>query len=439
MTNQKTLPPIFGGIKKVLDFFTKSSVSMGFILTAIVLACVLSFYRTDPQVIALVQFTQPAFDLFKNGVTYLAMVFIPLAIGISGAKALIERGFWVYVRTIGQYLLMASMAVTLGISILGWQPMVSALSPSLELSIFGELVENFLATATPVAADNTQTIAERMFASPLIQAVFLGLVISFSVWGYSLLRVRNKAPKFYQDSWLIWPDKVKSIVLHALKYFVALIAPVAVFSALSTALKDEGLAVLLRYLLPIVCVFIALVIQCIALYIFQLVMTRHNPMVLLKTGMPAIIRAFGTSSSKAAIDLAIDAVVKRGVNRDFAEFQTVVGTSFNMDGTAIYMSSITVLMAMALGVPLDFADYITVVILSLFYSMGAAGIPSGSLIFLGFIFEAVGIPPAAVLVIIPIDPVVLDRMRTTVNIYGDMVGAYVRGVREGMMDSNPSH
>ena len=144
--------------------------------------------------------------------------------------------------------------------------------------------------------------------------------------------------------------------------------------------------------------------------------------------------AFATSSSKAALGTAVTHVHERmGVSEANANFILPLGSSINMDGTAIYLGICAVFFAQAYGIHLDFSQYLMLMLTCTLGSIGAAGIPSGSIIFMGMVLGSVGLPLDGIGIILGVDRI-LDMIRTTVNITGDAAVTVLVDRSEGMLD-----
>ena len=128
--------------------------------------------------------------------------------------------------------------------------------------------------------------------------------------------------------------------------------------------------------------------------------------------------AFSTSSSKATLSTAMRVVNERiGVSKTSTSFVLPLGASINMDGTAIYLGICALFFSQATGHVLTYHDYAMLVLTATLGSIGAAGIPSGSIIFMGMVLTSVGIPMEGIGIILGVDRI-LDMFRTTVNITG---------------------
>jgi Na+/H+-dicarboxylate symporter len=112
------------------------------------------------------------------------------------------------------------------------------------------------------------------------------------------------------------------------------------------------------------------------------------------------------------------------VKPEIAGFVIPLGATINMDGTALYEAAAALFVANLVGIELSFAQQLIVFITAMIAAMGAPGIPSAGMVTMVLVLQSVGLPAEAIAILLPIDRV-LDTLRTTVNVEGDMVGSLV--------------
>jgi solute carrier family 1 (neuronal/epithelial high affinity glutamate transporter), member 1 len=139
----------------------------------------------------------------------------------------------------------------------------------------------------------------------------------------------------------------------------------------------------------------------------------------------ALFTAFSTSSSAATLPLTLEAVEQNNqVNRRASRFVIPLGATLNMDGTALYEAVAVIFIAQALGIDLTFGQQLLIVLTATLAAVGAAGIPEAGLVTMVIVLNAVDLPLEGIELILAVDWL-LDRFRTTVNVWGDAVGAAV--------------
>jgi Na+/H+-dicarboxylate symporter len=138
---------------------------------------------------------------------------------------------------------------------------------------------------------------------------------------------------------------------------------------------------------------------------------------------PAQLTALSTSSSAATLPVTMNCVENRlGISKGVTSFVCSMGSTLNMDGTAMYQAMAATFIAQLYGIELTLPQQFTLLITATLASIGAPGIPSGGMVLLVAVLESVGIPPQGMAVILGVDPL-LDRLRTVINVTGDAVAS----------------
>jgi len=142
----------------------------------------------------------------------------------------------------------------------------------------------------------------------------------------------------------------------------------------------------------------------------------------------ALATAFATASSSATLPVTLECTEEAGVSRRAAGFVLPLGATVNMDGTALYEAVAVIFIAQVYGLPLGPAEQAILFLTATLAAIGAAGIPEAGLVTMVMVLAAVHLPMGGMALILAIDWL-LDRMRTTVNVWGDAVGAAVIDAR----------
>merc|ERR1711920_605021 len=148
--------------------------------------------------------------------------------------------------------------------------------------------------------------------------------------------------------------------------------------------------------------------------------TKKNPLMYVYNLLPALLTAFGTSSSAAALPVTTQACVeKNGVAPHIAKFVLSLGATINMDGTGLYLICAAFFIGTIEGVTFGLGKFATMAVLAMLCSLGTAPVPSASLVLLSTIMTSVGIPLTSTFGLVWAVDWLLDRMRTVVNVAGD--------------------
>ncbi|MFB0612409.1 dicarboxylate/amino acid:cation symporter [Aurantiacibacter poecillastricola] len=133
----------------------------------------------------------------------------------------------------------------------------------------------------------------------------------------------------------------------------------------------------------------------------------------------AIAVAYSTASSSATLPVTLRCTQRNlGVSKPTSSFVVSLGSTINMDGTAMYLGLVTLFGAQLFGVDLSWSDYFVIALLATVGSIGAAGIPGGGLVMMGAVFSAVGVPLETIAFVAGVDRI-MDMMRTATNVTGD--------------------
>ncbi|CAK8685606.1 unnamed protein product [Clavelina lepadiformis] len=163
----------------------------------------------------------------------------------------------------------------------------------------------------------------------------------------------------------------------------------------------------------------------IVLPLIYFIVVRKNPFKYLSGVLQALFTALATSSSSATLPVTLSCLENNNkIDKRVTRFVLPIGATINMDGTALYEAVAAIFIAQANGIVLNFGQIVTVSVTATFASIGAAGVPQAGLVTLIIVLSAVGLPTEDITLILAIDWL-LDRIRTTVNVLGDSIGAGV--------------
>ena len=209
------------------------------------------------------------------------------------------------------------------------------------------------------------------------------------------------------------------------------IAPLGIFGLIAGRIAETGgggnfVVELVKLGKYAVTVIFGLIIHCSLvlpsiLYFFS----GTNPLSYAKGAANALATAFSTASSSATLPVTMECVeVNNRISKESSSFVLPLGATINMDGTALYESVAAIFIAQLYGIDLSFGHQATIFFTATLAAIGAAGIPEAGLITMVIVLKSVGLPEEGIGLLLSIDWF-LDRCRTTVNVWGDAVGAAV--------------
>ena len=370
---------------------------------------------------------QPLGDMFINAVKMLIvpLIFSSLIAGMTSLKDLRKLGR-IGGKTLLIFLITSVLAILLGIllsniirpgtgvSLAGANPSVSLPDPSSQESPLKTTLMNLI-PSNPVKA---------MAEGNVLQIIFFAILFGVTI---NLVGDKGKPVQAFFESLAEIMYRLTGIIMEA--------APIGVFALMAAVVGQYGL----KFLLPLIKVvlamyFISLVHIVVVFGGALLLVARLSPIRFLKGFLDAIVLAYSTSSSSAALPVSMRCCQENlGVPEDAASLVLPLGATINMNGTAIYQGICAVFLAQAYGIELSFADYTTMIMTAILASIGTAGIPGAGLIMLSMVLSSVGIPLEGIALVAGIDRI-LDMVRSTVNVTGDALAAVLVSASEKELD-----
>lgn len=142
---------------------------------------------------------------------------------------------------------------------------------------------------------------------------------------------------------------------------------------------------------------------------------------ILRESLPVFSTAFGTSSSMATLPIAMHTVDRLQAKPFATRFMLPLCASINVGGMMMYEMAAALFFSQMLGIDLSLSQQILLAIACILGGMAEGGIPESSMVSLVVVFRIVNIPLSAITVLLPLDRII-DRLRTVVNIFGNMCG-----------------
>ena len=205
--------------------------------------------------------------------------------------------------------------------------------------------------------------------------------------------------------------------------------PYGVFALSFSNFARNGVLLFGPYARITLCVIVCVLLMLMVIYpIIVAIFCRENPYKVLGKFRQPILTAFVTRSSAATLPMSFLACDNAGVDRKLSSFSLPMGATVNMDGVCVHLPVFVILAANMFGHDLTFAQVATLCLSILFASIGAGGIPGGSVFLLFMVLDAMGLPQEQVTFIVAlalgINPI-LDMFETACNVTGDNICTYV--------------
>jgi Na+/H+-dicarboxylate symporter len=326
----------------------------------------------------------------RVGLYYVATTLIAVTIGIATTQIL-QPGKYLDKKAISKIVPMESAEV-------------ETPEPIKRLKL-GEVIPSLL-TQNPFGA---------MVNGQMMQVVLLAMFM-----GIALMALSNENAKPLLDL-LNSLQQVSMVVIHWAMH----LAPIAVFGLMARLLSQIGWNAMVGLGAYVATVVIGLSLVLVVYLILAATLGKIKPWTFMRAARDAQLLAFSTSSSAAVMPLTIETAEKKlGVRSSVAQFIIPLGTTINMDGTALYQGAATIFLAQVFNVDLSLGQLLLVVTTATVSSIGAPGTPGVGIAILSMILANVGIPANGIVLIVAVDRI-LDMCRTVINVSGDLTAAAV--------------
>ena len=354
-------------------------------------------------------------DLLK--MILIPLVFCSIVVGIANLRQH-QQMHRVWATTL--IFFVTSMAIAIALALVAgnyFKP-----GAGLQLAMFGDAMQNFQAKQLPLPEFLAQFL-HGLFVNPfaalsqgnilavVIFALFLGIALVMG--GERFKNILGLLQEGLEITMLIvgWVMKLAPFGIAAL-----LIKLVAVQDAAMLGTLAKFVAVVFGTLLVH-----GVIILPFILYLF----TGKSPLWFWRGAREALVTAFATSSSSATLPVTLRCVTQHlHVKPEIAGFVVPLGATINMDGTALYEAAAALFIANLAGIELSLVQQLIVAFTAMIAAIGAPGIPSAGMVTMVMVLQSVGLPVEAIAILLPVDRL-LDTLRTTVNVQGDMVGSLV--------------
>jgi len=224
-------------------------------------------------------------------------------------------------------------------------------------------------------------------------------------------------------------------VMYKLTSLVMELAPIGVYGIIAWISGTFGSNVLLQLgkfiiLYYATCILFVAVVFCGVLWFIA----RLDPIPFFRGMTDSIMVAFSTGSSSASLPVTIRCVQdKLGVSRNISSFVVPLGSTVNMNGTAIFQGMAALFISQAYGIDLDLTTIVSIVITATLSAVGTAGIPGSGFIMLTAVLSSAGLPLEGLAILYGVDRL-RDMIGTVLNVLGDAVVAVTVAKNEGELD-----
>ena len=278
----------------------------------------------------------------------------------------------------------------------------------------------------PSVTDLFVTIAPQNIFESLSKGEILPVIIFSILLGMALLKINEKAKPV-----ITFFDSCYEAVMQITHWVISL-TPIGVFALSANIVATLGVSSLLNVLSYFFTVALGLTIHAVVILPIVLkIFGKYSPVDLCKKLIPALAIAAPTASGAAAMPVTMECLNKAvGVPNKITSFVVSLGTTIDMNGTALYQGVAVMFIAQMYGIHLDLFQQGLIVVTAFLASAGAAAVPGAGLVTMVIILNAVAVPIEGLALILPVDRI-LDSCRTTVNLWSNSIGTLVVARLEG--------
>jgi proton glutamate symport protein len=353
------------------------------------------------------------------------IIFGTLVIGIAGHGDDLKRIGRLFIKSMAYFWAMTAIALVIGlIAVHLTQPGVGVMLPPPDPNVpipkpapttFGGFLEHVVPSSFFEAAAHNE----------VLQVVFWA-----TLFGIALSQVQGRP----REAMLGFCEGLTQVMFR----FVAIVmkfAPVGVGAAMAVTVSHSGLDVLKNLGLLVATLYGSLIVFALVALLPVALLSRVPLRRFVRAVKDPAIIAFTTTSSDAALPVAMERMIQLGVPRRIVAFVIPTGYSFNLDGSTLYLGVASMFVAQAAGIQMSLATQMGMMLTLLITSKGVAGVPRASLVVLAGVLSGYGLPAEGVAVVLGVDEL-MDMARTTVNVVGNCLATVVIGRWEG--EFNPS-
>ena len=263
------------------------------------------------------------------------------------------------------------------------------------------------------------SVFDAMARGDVLQIVIFSMLFAI---GLSMLGERGRP--------IVTWCEVLAETMFKVTHIIMLYAPIGVGAAIAYTIGRSGLGVLWNLGYLVLTLYVALTVF-VLLVLVPIMMLFQIPVGGFARAIkdPALI-AFSTTSSEAALPLALERMEQFGVPRPIVSFILPLGYSFNLDGSTLYLSLAAIFVAQAANVELTAGQQVTMLLTLMLTSKGVAGVPRASLVILAGTLASYNLPLEGITLILGVDAI-MDMARTTVNVTGNCLASAVIARWEG--------
>lgn len=348
------------------------------------------------------------------------IIFCTIVHGVAGSDNLKQVGS-VGIKALTYFMAMTILAMIVGLLVVNIQ------QPGVGMNIGTTVHEQEevaveKSTLPPTATSQNSTIDFLLGIIPktmsaafsegnILQVLLVSLLCAFALAG---MGERGKP--------IVHGIELLSGMFFSIVNMIVKLAPIGAFGAMAYTIGEHGIESLIKLMslmlgFYITCFLFIFIVLWLVMRVVGLSLWTF-----LRYIKEEIFIVIGTSSSESVLPQMIEKLTKLGCKRSLAGMVIPTGYSFNLDGTAIYLTMGALFIAQATNTPMDLPDQLSLLAILIITSKGAAGVTGSGFIVLAATLSTMNIMPAAILSIALAQIFAIDRFMSEARAVTNLIG-----------------
>jgi proton glutamate symport protein len=357
------------------------------------------------------------------------LLFSTLVVGIAGHSDDLKAVGRLAFKSIIYFEIVTTIALFIGLAA------VNLTQPGVGITLPQSISDTTQVAATQMSWKETiEHLVPKSFFESAANNDVLQIVFFAILFGIALTQVKGK-PK----AAILGFCEGLSEVMFKFTGIVMKFAPFGIGAAMCYTVGHSGIGILMNLGQLILTLYGSLIVLILFVFIPILFLFKIPIKGFAKAVEEPALIAFSTTSSDAALPVALENMVRFGVPRRIVSFVLPTGYSFNLDGSTLYLAVASIFVAQAAGVHLDLWHQLTIMFTLMLTTKGIAAVPRASIVILSGTLVTFGLPIEGVAILLGIDEI-MDMARTGTNLVGNCLASTVMARIEGELNvENPEN
>jgi proton glutamate symport protein len=348
------------------------------------------------------------------------LIFGTLVVGIAGHGDDMKRVGRLALKSIIYFEIVTTLALIIGLMAVNLVHPGDGVALAASAEAGKELAHN-----TQTGAGFLEHLVPTSFFDAAAKNEVLQVVFFAVIFAVALSRVQGRSKEIVLAGCEGIADVMFKFTMIVMRF-----APFGIGAAIAVTVGTNGLGVLLNLGKLILTLYGALVVFFLVVLLPVALLFRVPLRLFIRAVRSPALIAFSTTSSEAALPLAMQSMEAIGVPRRIVAFVMPTGYSFNLDGSTLYLAVASVFVAQAAGHPMTLTSQLLMMLALMITSKGVAAVPRASLVILSGTLATFGLPLEGVAIILGVDAL-MDMARTSTNLIGNCLATVVMARWEG--------